>query len=112
MIIFSALAEPTRFHIVEMLAEHGRMPVSQINKEFKISAPAISQHLKVLKEAKLVRVEIKAQQRIYMLNPDGIAEIEHWLTKMQRMWEERLDALDALLKEENVKTTKSKRKIK
>jgi DNA-binding transcriptional ArsR family regulator len=110
MMTFAALADPTRFHIVEILAEGGRMPVSQINKRFKISAPAISQHLKVLKEAKLVRVEINAQQRIYMLNPDGIAEIEHWLTKMRRMWESRFDALDALLKAEDAKTTKPKRK--
>jgi DNA-binding transcriptional ArsR family regulator len=107
MMTFAALADPTRFHIVEMLAESGRMPVGQINKQFKISPPAISQHLKVLKEAKLVRVEINAQQRIYMLNPDGIAEIEQWLTKMRRMWEARFDALDALLKEEATKITKT-----
>lgn len=110
MMTFAALADPTRFHIVEMLAMHGRMGVGQINKEFKVSAPAISQHLKVLKEAKLVKVEINAQQRIYMLNPDGIAEIDDWLTKMRRMWEARFDALEATLKEEDAKTTKPKRK--
>ncbi|MCE3232672.1 MAG: Bacterial regulatory protein ArsR family, partial [Rickettsiaceae bacterium] len=85
----------------------GRMHVGEIKKEFTISPPAISQHLKVLKEAKLVRVEINAQQRIYTLNPDGIAEIEYWLAKMRRMWEARFDALDALVKEE-VKKTKPK----
>lgn len=97
---FAALADPTRFHIVEMLAAHGRMPVGQISKQFNISPPAVSQHLKVLKEAKLVRVEVNAQQRIYMLNPEGITEIEDWIGKMRRMWEKRFDALDALLKEE------------
>src|SRR5688572_15259558 len=110
MMTFAALADPTRFHIVEMLAESGRMPVSQISKHFTISPPAISQHLKILKEAKLVRVEINAQQRIYTLNPDGIAEIENWLTNMRRMWEKRFDALDALLLEENAKPTKPKGK--
>jgi len=110
MISFAALADPTRFHIVEMLALHGRMGVGQINKEFKISAPAISQHLKVLKEASLVRVEVNAQQRIYSLNQSGITEIENWISKMRQLWEYRLDALDALLQEEYAKTTKPKRK--
>ncbi|MCD6034865.1 MAG: Bacterial regulatory protein ArsR family [Rickettsiales bacterium] len=110
MMTFAALADPTRFHIVEMLAANGRMPVSQIGKQFTISPPAVSQHLKVLKAARLVHVEVSAQQRIYMLNPDGIAEIEQWITKMRRMWEARFDALDALLLEEHVKITKPKRK--
>lgn len=112
MMIFAALAEPTRFHIVEMLAEHGRMPVSQINKEFKISAPAISQHLKVLKEANLVSVEVNAQQRIYSLNQSGVTEIEYWISKIRQLWEQQFDALDALLKEEMVINKKSKRRKK
>ena len=105
---FSALAEPTRFHIVEMLAVNGRMPVSQIGKRFTLSPPAISQHLKVLKEANLVCVEVQAQQRIYSLNPAGICEIEDWVSKMKQLWEQRFDALDELLKEEMKKTTKTK----
>jgi DNA-binding transcriptional ArsR family regulator len=100
MLAFSALADPTRFHIVEMLAKNGQMPVSQIGKRFTISPPAISQHLKVLKEANLVCVEVQAQQRIYSLNPAGINEAENWLSKTKHMWEKRFDALDALLKEE------------
>lgn len=112
MLAFSALAEPTRFQIVEMLAKNGRMPVSQIGKRFTVSAPAISQHLKVLKEANLVQVEVKAQQRIYSLNQSGITEIEDWISQMKKMWEARFDALDALLKEEMQKTQKQKRKRK
>ncbi|MFO0775510.1 MAG: metalloregulator ArsR/SmtB family transcription factor [Nitrospiraceae bacterium] len=109
MLAFFALADPTRFHIVEMLAAHGRMPVFEIGKHFSVSPPAISQHLKVLKQANLVRVEVSAQQRIYSLNPDGIAEVEHWLLKTRRLWEARFDALDALLTEEVTKSTKRKR---
>jgi len=109
MLALSALADPTRFQIVEMLANNGRMPVSQIGKRFTISPPAISQHLKVLKEANLVCVEVQAQQRIYSLNPAGIGEIEDWISKTKRIWEARLDRLDALLKEE---TTKPKRRKK
>ncbi len=108
MMTFSALAEPTRFHIVEMLALNGRMPVSQIGKQFRISPPAISQHLKVLKKANLVRVEIKAQQRIYSLNPEGITEIEDWVSKMKKTWEAPFDALDELLKEEVKKAKNAK----
>ena len=108
MMAFSALSDPTRFHIVEMLAAHGRMPVSEIGKRFTVSPPAISQHLKVLKEAKLVQVEVQAQQRFYSLNPSGIDEIEHWVSKMRRMWEMRFYALDDLLKEEQSEAKKKK----
>lgn len=104
MMTFAALADPTRFRIIELLAEHGKLPVSDIKKEFKISPPAVSQHLKVLKDANLVCVEVNAQQRIYRLNPAGINEIEHWTTKMRRMWEMRFDALEAMLLEEQAKS--------
>jgi DNA-binding transcriptional ArsR family regulator len=109
MLFFFALADPTRFQIFEMLARNGRMPVSQIRERFSISPPAISQHLKVLKEANMVQVEIKAQQRIYSLNQAGIFEIEDWISQIKKLWEMRFDALDELLKEEMAKTNKSKR---
>lgn len=104
MLSFTALAEPTRFQIVEMLAKNGRMPAGQIYKRFSASPPAISQHLKVLKEAKLVQVEVNAQQRIYQLDPAGMIEIETWLTRMRRMWEQRFDALDDVVRKEMAKT--------
>lgn len=100
MLAFSALADPTRFHIVEMLAKNGSMAVNEIGKDFKISPPAISQHLKVLRQANLVHVEVRAQQRLYSLNPAGISRVEDWLSETRRMWQARFDSLDALLKEE------------
>ncbi len=108
---FSALADPTRFSIVEMLAASGQLPVRDIGKHFSISPPAISQHLKVLKEARLVRMEVRAQQRLYSLDHRGISEIEDWISKMKCMWEGRFDALDALLKKEMQKAAK-KAKLK
>ena len=108
--MFTALADPTRLRIVEMLAASGQLPVSDISKKFDISAPAISQHLKVLREAKLVEVEIKAQQRIYTLNPSGMSEAERWIGKIRKMWESRLDRLDQFLLEEVKKSTKGQRK--
>jgi DNA-binding transcriptional ArsR family regulator len=100
MMVFSALADPTRFQIVEMLAKNGRMPVSRISRRFACTPPAISQHLKVLRAAKLVQAEVKGQQRIYSINPQGLGEIEHWVEKMREVWTARFDALDELLKKE------------
>ena len=106
---FAALSDPTRQTIVERLALHGQMSVAHLKEPFDISAPAISQHLKVLREARLVRVETRAQQRFYSLDPVGIGEIEAWIAKLHQHWSERFDALDALLAQ-HVKQTKSRKK--
>lgn len=83
MDIFSALADPTRLKIVEMLAQIGALPVVKIKEPFDMSAPAISQHLKSLRDANLVVVEKKAQNRYYKLNKDRIAEIAAWVNRIQ-----------------------------
>ena len=98
---FTALAEPTRRRIIEMIAIRGEMTATDISENFPVSAPAISQHLKVLKETNLVSMEKRAQKRIYTVNPEGIGEIEHWVQRMRRMWTERFDALEALLLKEH-----------
>lgn len=82
MDIFSALSDPTRLKIVEMLASYGSLPVAKIKEPFDMSAPAISQHLKALLDAKLVNVERKAQSRIYNVNSDQISEILHWAMRI------------------------------
>ena len=58
-----------------------------------MSPPAISQHLKVLREAGLVRVRVDGQRRIYSLDPIGLDEIERWVARVRRFWSERLDVL-------------------
>jgi DNA-binding transcriptional ArsR family regulator len=93
----AALADPTRRRIVEMLAG-GELAAGTIADRFAISAPAISQHLKVLKDARLVRARILAQHRIYALDPTGFAEVERWLAGIRRFWEPRLDALERTLR--------------
>ena len=98
MDIFSALAEPTRREIIELLARKGELSASDICDKFDMSSPAISQHLKVLRDTNLVIVEKRAQQRIYSVNTDAIDEFEQWIRKMKHMWSERFDALDELLK--------------
>ncbi len=103
MDVFSALSDPTRRSIIEMLASQGRLSASEIAESFPVSAPAISQHLKVLREAKLVRVEKRAQQRIYEINPETVREMESWAERIRTQWDERFDELDRLLQAEKQK---------
>jgi DNA-binding transcriptional ArsR family regulator len=93
MTSFEALAEPTRRRIVELLAD-GERAAGEIVAEFDVSAPAISQHLRVLRDAGLVRVRVDAQRRIYGLDPAGLAEIDGWLERVRRFWSARLDSLE------------------
>jgi DNA-binding transcriptional ArsR family regulator len=90
---FAALAEPTRRSIVEMLGQ-GALSAGEIGARFKVSAPAISQHLKVLKEAGLVRVEVSGQRRIYRLDPAGLDEFDAWVRKVRGFWGPKLDDLE------------------
>jgi DNA-binding transcriptional ArsR family regulator len=97
---FTALADPTRRAIVELLAQQGELRAGDIAARFNMTAPAVSQHLKVLREADLVMVERRAQQRIYRLNEEAVREIEAWAGRLRRVWEQRLDALESFLKTE------------
>ena len=96
---FAALAEPNRRRIVELLGA-GPLPAGALAAQFALSAPAVSQHLKALREAGLVRVEIDGQRRIYRLDPDGLAEVEAWIARVRTFWSRRLDALEAALEQE------------
>lgn len=98
----AALADPTRQRIVEMLAA-GPLPAGDIAGRFRLSPPAISQHLKTLKEARLVTVRPVAQKRIYELNPEGVDELAQWVTRIRAFWNPKLDALEAALKNDMLK---------
>ena len=106
MDVFEALAAPTRREIIELLASKGQLSASAICSKFEMSPPAISQHLKVLREAQLVHVEIRGQQRVYRINPQGIEEIDLWSQKMTQMWNRRFGALERVLKNEMKKNRK------
>jgi DNA-binding transcriptional ArsR family regulator len=110
MNIFSALSDPTRRKIVEMLANKGRLSASEIGKNFQMTAPAISQHLKALREANLVLVEKRGQQRIYQINPQGMQELEEWARKMTQLWNQRFDALEQVLEAEKKKAQQNETK--
>ena len=100
MDIITALAEPTRRTIIEMLARSGPLAATEIYEQFPVSPPAISQHLKVLREAKLVQMEKRGQQRMYQLNPDAMLELEEWARQLSHLWNQRFDALEKVLEAE------------
>jgi DNA-binding transcriptional ArsR family regulator len=93
----TALADPTRRRIVATLA-HGPRSSGEIAGLFDISAPAISQHLKTLRTAKLVRVRAEAQRRIYELDQEGVEELGTWIDTLRRFWAGKFDTLDAGLR--------------
>jgi DNA-binding transcriptional ArsR family regulator len=97
---FSALSDPTRQRIVEMLTG-GPLTAGEIAGQFPLSPQGISQHLKKLREARLVRVRPVAQQRIYELDPDGVAELSDWIGRIRSFWSLKLDALEDVLAKEN-----------
>lgn len=107
-----AIADPTRRRIVELLAENERT-AGQLVDEFDVSASAISQHLKVLREAGLVTVRAVGQSRVQALNPDGFRDVEDWLEKTRSVWSRRLDALERELRaEDEANTRKAKQNPK
>jgi DNA-binding transcriptional ArsR family regulator len=98
MEIFEALADPTRRHIVELLSRRERA-AGEIAAEFQVSRPAISKHLRVLRDAGIVDVREVAQRRIYRLDPKSLESAERWLARHRRFWEQRLDALERHVQE-------------
>lgn len=95
MDVFYALAEPTRRSIIELLAERGQLSASAIGQRFRSTPSAISQHLRVLREAQLVRVEKRNQQRIYSLNAEAVKRLEEWARQMSA----RYDTLETMIDE-------------
>jgi DNA-binding transcriptional ArsR family regulator len=105
MISLEAVADPTRRRIVEMLAQRDRT-TGELVDAFDISAPAISQHLNVLRAAGLISTRAEGQTRIQSLNPAGLDEIGAWLEKTRAFWSRRLDALERELRAEDAKARK------
>lgn len=103
MDMFVALADPTRRNILELLAKRGELSATAIYEQFPVSPQAVSQHLKVLREANLVEMEKHAQKHLYRINPQTLSQFEEWVNNMQRMWSERFDALDTVIEMEKQK---------
>ena len=98
--VFTAIADPTRRAILDLLRQ-GEQPVKQIAQPFKISLPAVSQHLSVLCEAGLVIQRKEGRQRFYRLNPEPLKQVSDWVNHYERFWQEKLDVLGNYLEEDN-----------
>lgn len=96
--VFRALADPTRRAIFDKLAA-GSMNASALRKGMAISQPAMSQHLAVLRGAKLVREERRGRFVNYEVDPEGLALVAQWLAKYRAYWPTRIAALKTLLKD-------------
>jgi DNA-binding transcriptional ArsR family regulator len=93
MSAFQVLAEPHRRHILDLLRE-GERSVNELVLGLGLSQPGVSKHLRVLREAGLVRVRVDAQRRLYALRAQPLTELDEWLAPYRRLWAERLDALE------------------
>ncbi|GLK70974.1 transcriptional regulator [Ancylobacter dichloromethanicus] len=96
--VFHALADPTRRAMLQSLAS-GERTVSELAEPFAMSLAGASKHIKSLEAAGLVTRDIRGRQHLCRLQPDRLAEAHEWLSFYERFWTERLDALDALLRQ-------------
>jgi DNA-binding transcriptional ArsR family regulator len=92
-VTFEVLAEPMRRRILDLLRERPRL-VGELTAELGLSQPGTSKHLRVLREAGLVKVRADAQRRWYELDPAPLAEVDEWLSPYRWMWADRFDALE------------------
>ena len=93
MVIFETLADASRRRILELLRA-GERPVAVLVKELGMTQPAVSRHLRVLREAGLVEARVDAQRRIYRLRADTLRELDAWLEPYRLLWSGRLDDLE------------------
>ncbi|MCO5971171.1 ArsR/SmtB family transcription factor [Actinoallomurus soli] len=90
---FDVLAEPARRRILDLLLERPRL-VGELTEALGLTQPGTSKHLRVLREAGLVRARPEAQRRWYELRPEPLAEVDAWLAPYRRLWSDSLDALE------------------
>jgi DNA-binding transcriptional ArsR family regulator len=90
---FDVIAEPNRRRILDLLRQ-GDRPVSALVAALDISQPAVSKHLRILREAGIVEARVDAQRRLYRVRPEPLREIDAWLAPYRALWDERLDALE------------------
>lgn len=97
MDVFSAIADPSRREMLDLLAQ-GERPAGDLVRAFpRLTQPAVSRHLRVLREAGLVEARPVAQQRIYVLRPDHLRELDEWISHYRTFWPQQLHALAAHL---------------
>jgi len=90
---FELLAEPNRRRILDLLRD-GERPVGELVDRLSMSQPAVSKHLRVLRDSGLVDVRVDAQRRVYRLRPEPLREVDAWIEPYRRLWDQRLDRLE------------------
>jgi DNA-binding transcriptional ArsR family regulator len=95
---FAALADPNRYRIFELLRA-GPRPVNDIGVRLQLNQPQVSKHLRVLKQAGLVEVQPRAQQRLYEVRAESLRQLHEWLERYRQFWDARFDELDGLIEE-------------
>lgn len=95
---FAVLAEPNRRRILDELSQ-GERTVNELVDSLSLSQPAVSKHLRVLRDAELVTARVDKQHRRYRLRPEGLQEVDAWLAPYRRFWAGRLDALETYLEQ-------------
>ena len=109
--VFEVIAEPSRRAILGMLAG-SEQTVGEIERRLRMSQPAVSKHLRVLREAGFVEAMVDAQRRVYRLRPEPLQEVDEWLEQFRRFWSAQVDALERYLErmeEPAAKKTKRRR---
>jgi DNA-binding transcriptional ArsR family regulator len=105
--VFRAIADPTRRALLDLLAGE-EQPVSALVERFAMTQPAISQHLRVLREAGLVRERKSGRQRLYRLQAEALRDAYDWLGHYERFWQEKLAALAEHLRRTEAAESKKK----
>ena len=91
--VFEVIAEPNRRAILSLLVS-SQQSVGEIERQLRMPQPAVSKHLRVLREAGFVESTVDAQRRLYRLKPDPLQEVDAWLTPFRRFWSAHVDALE------------------
>ena len=104
MTVFEAIADPTRRHIVELVATR-ELPAGDIAAAFQVTRPAISRHLRVLRESGVLAWRGDGQRRLYRLEPAALDEIDRWIDRTRHFWAERLSKLDDHLNRQDKETS-------
>lgn len=110
-ITFQALADPTRRAVLDLL-RRGSQPAGQIASAFPVSRPAISKHLRLLRQAHLVREHRKGRHRVYQLNPEPLRAVDSWIEQYRVFWATSLNNLKSFLEAEQARESDAARKPK
>lgn len=99
-LLFTAVANPVRRRLLELLRE-GSMTAGSLAARFELSRPAVSEHLRILRQAELVREEVRGRERHYHLTAEPLIAVSDWLHPFERYWRDRMRVLSEVLEEES-----------